>query len=186
MAQGVDAPAVVEQDLRAGLLAKVILNLVRVRMVSYLQSTRAFPQCLAALLHPDEDIRGQLLAWMQDCYKGWQALSKLSGPPEEIRAMLRRSWFQQLLVKETFAHLLATGFDRELPPALKELLGSAFSGIGQSKVVEDGIKVISEAASANPNKKLGARQKWARLAQSHVLAGLHRFTALTPRHCSVP
>eukprot|EP00974_Lingulodinium_polyedra_P087369 8468919-Lingulodinium_polyedra.AAC.1 len=91
--------------------------------------------------------------------------------------MLRRSWFQGQLVREVFAQVLAVGF-KEVPPAVGSVLRQAFGGIGQSKVVEDGIKVISQAVDGAPNKRLGARGKWQSLAKSSVLHGLHRFPKL--------
>eukprot|EP00974_Lingulodinium_polyedra_P020524 1986002-Lingulodinium_polyedra.AAC.1 len=56
----------------------------------------------------------------------------------------------------------------------------AFSGIGQTKVVEDGVKVLREAEKASANKVLGPRAKWSALLNSKVITELHRLPAIDP------
>eukprot|EP00974_Lingulodinium_polyedra_P017179 1666312-Lingulodinium_polyedra.AAC.1 len=94
---------------------------------------------MAALLHPEASTRAVYLTWLKTSYEAWQRMRQVDGQPEELRTMLKESWFHQQLVKEVMAHLVQSDF-REVPPAVTDLLTSCFRGLGQSKVIEDGIK----------------------------------------------
>ena len=121
---------------------------------------------------PSEEERKAQLAWMEQCYTAWLRLEEEKLPVAEVRDMLRRSWFQGQFVKEIFTGVLAVGF-KEVPAEVGTVLRQALGGIGQSKVVDDWIKFISQAAEASANKRLGARGKWQALVRSPVLHGLH-------------
>eukprot|EP00974_Lingulodinium_polyedra_P014713 1424561-Lingulodinium_polyedra.AAC.1 len=96
---------------------------------------------------------------MEQCFEAWLRISTTAAPYQEARELVGRSWFQQQLVREAFAQVLSTRF-KAVPPTLQELLRDLFTGLGQTKVVEDGIHQVSLAASDAPNKQLGARRKW--------------------------
>ena len=145
-------------------------------MTSVLQATTEFRMSFAALLHPDKDMRQQHLAWLEHCYSSWLRVSCSKGQTAELRQILWRSGFHQQLVREVFGHLVSTKFE-EVSPTLKELLSGAFRGIGQSKLIEDGIKAVSEAADKTQHKKLAARETWAILVRSNVLG---TFTTSPP------
>eukprot|EP00974_Lingulodinium_polyedra_P028530 2749575-Lingulodinium_polyedra.AAC.1 len=66
------------------------------------------------------------------------------------------------------------------------MLERAFVGIGQTKVVEDGVKVLREAEEGSKSKKLGPRAKWCALYNSAVLAGLHRLPAVDAAKAPLP
>ena len=105
-------------------------------------------------------------------YQGASAPDTKAG----VKQMVKRSWFNHEFVRVVCARLFSTGF-RSVPPGLAQLLKETFGGIGQTKVVEDGNKVISLAAEVG-NKKLTSREKWHALLRSNVLQGLHRFEPL--------
>ena len=57
------------------------------------------------------------------------------------------------------------------------------SGIGQTKIVEDGINELLLAAHTQSSKRLGAREKWRALHRSPVLNPLHRMPKLDEKPC---
>eukprot|EP00974_Lingulodinium_polyedra_P002931 273648-Lingulodinium_polyedra.AAC.1 len=99
----------------------------------------AFPLSFAALLHPDPSVQKRQLAWMQQCFEAYQRLCSEPSLPAAAREVKERSWFQHQLVKEVFAHALAAEWPT-VGPMLAQILERAFTGLGQTKVVEDGVK----------------------------------------------
>eukprot|EP00974_Lingulodinium_polyedra_P057054 5489043-Lingulodinium_polyedra.AAC.1 len=57
------------------------------------------------------------------------------------------------------AHCLAAQWP-SVSPQLTLVLRRGFAGLGRTKLVEDGVKVVREAEDAAPDKKVGPRRKW--------------------------
>ena len=66
------------------------------------------------------------------------------------------------------------------------MLRHLFAGIGQTKVVEDGAKVLREAEAVAAHKTVTVRAKWHALNRSSVLHTLHRFPRLDETRHPLP
>lgn len=181
-----DTPMMLEQDRFAHLAGNHVMNIVANRLKTVLQHTMAFPLSFAALLSPDDAVVTRQLLYMKECYNAWQKAVNSANKTEDLRKLLERSWFHHQLVRIIFALALAADWQTPLCSCLHAILEDLFCGIGQTKVVEDGNKVVSLASEGSASKRLGARTKWQRLINSNVLQVLHHFHTLDGKASSLP
>lgn len=174
-----------EQDGLAKVYVTLVLCVMRLRLSTVLQSMLACPLSLVLLLHPDETMRWRHMKWLRICFDGYHKVKSTVAPSSELEKMIGRSWFEWQLVRDVLA-LLWVGRFEDVVPLLQELLDQCFRGLGQTKAVEDGMKVMRTAENVSANKKVGCRAKWCCLQESNVLKGLHRMPVIDPVKSTLP
>ncbi|CAE7209363.1 unnamed protein product [Symbiodinium sp. CCMP2592] len=141
----------------------------RLRTLSELQG---YPYKFPALLGP---AASQVLQQMRRDWQPWQSIQDLKGAFWE--RMRKRSFFNQLKVLQIFQ--LAANAEWKMTETLAQLIRQDWSGITQTKLIEDGVRE-GRVAEMNPgfNKRVKPERLYENLINGDVACKKHRFSTL--------
>ena len=162
------------QDALAGNLVSLAGKLLRYRAGSQLFYTNGFG-ATAGLVHPDPAYVANSLRFFQDCSETMDAVH--ANGSLRAKQMMSDHPFCSPLSQHVLAELRSTSF-RSLTPRLHTLLTDVWSGLLNTKIIEDCNKVQREAEQRNSNAKdLGRLAGW-RAVTANKLVEAYRRTEI--------
>jgi len=165
---------IADQDLWARAAVRFVILLLRFRLKGLLWLTRGWPGQFAKLNHADGEVVSDTLHRMRVAYSSWVAARKLPRPPAVLAKLLRRSVFQQPAVVNTMR--LARDAGWQMSPDLRAAMFGMWSGIGHTKVVEDGFHYCRDLEQKlQANTRTAPMAMWHTLHQNRVLSAVHKY-----------
>ena len=102
------------------------------------------------------------------------------GRNKELETKLDRSFMNWEVVKRMYRLAKKTGF-KERSPAMQAMCEDISMGLGQTKVLEDGVGQFRRAeGKESENKFLTMAHMWVTPIKAHILDKVHRHTSIDP------
>ena len=171
------------QDGLAANLVSLSQKLIRYRAGAQLFYTNGFG-ATAGLVHPDHQYVANSLAFFQDCSDTIDAV--LETGTLRAKQMLADHPFLTPISQYVIAELKAAEF-REVPPGLRTLLTNVWSGLLNTKIIEDCNKVQREAEQRNgTSKDLGRLAGWRAVSANKLVESYRRAEVKSDKLYHVP
>lgn len=159
------------QDSLAGQMGRMLLHLLRVRAGSQLFHTNGFG-ATAGLVHLEDSCRAGSLKFFQAMYETVKAIHE-SGTLLAKTVLVAH--FSQTPVMKYILQGLSSSMFKVAPDFLAEELRCIWSGLLNSKLIEDGNKIQREAEQRHSSSKdLGRMAGWFGLTNSGLLKSYGR------------
>lgn len=159
------------QDSLAGQMGRMLLHLLRVRAGSQLFHTNGFG-ATAGLVHLEDSCRAGSLKFFQAMYETVKAIHE-SGTLLAKTVLVAH--FSQTPVMKYILQGLSSSMFKVVPDFLAEELRYIWSGLLNSKLIEDGNKIQREAEQRHSSSKdLGRMAGWFGLTNSGLLKSYGR------------
>ena len=132
-----------------------------------------------ALLLGGASCQEKCLRQMESIFDTWQA-AMAQGRDKELQTKLDRSFMNWEVVKHMYRLAKNTGF-KECSPAMQAMCEDMFKGLGQTKVLEDGMGQFRRAeGKESENKFFTMAHMWVTPIKAHILDKVHRYTDIDP------
>lgn len=164
-----DDIVVINEDKVVTAYGDLILGLLGARLQTETCYTQALPLRLVSLL--SDEAAPQAIEQLHKQYKAWQEVEALTSyfwKRVQLRSPFGLCFVQQVI------ELLAEN-KWAMSDKLAGVLRGAFSGLGQTKIVEDGFQKERHAESKNSNRRMALARSWMAPVNAEVLCGIHRF-----------
>ena len=164
-APDVESPQVVRQDEFAGLLGRMITELLSARLRRCLWFLRGWPALFCLL-------PGGGLQMLRSDWRNYQSLQERGCAPE----ILERSVFRTKSVMQVVLLLDATQW--QVSPELEQLLRRRGKRLQATQLIEDGFKRQRKSEKEQSNRVGAARRAFSVLVEKHLLSIEHQFDEL--------
>ena len=186
-----DTPDIVrelqEQEELADTTFRLVVHLLRFRASSMAWHC-CWPGAAALFTSPDRGEQEEALRLLRLDYSAYCAACEYSGASSFLAKVCKKNAFSTTLMSEMAAFACLTP-DAEADVVLPELASHSrllFTGFGQTKVIEDGIKEVRDRADRDVcNKRLACVHQWKALQDTRVL-GKHGREELAPPAENMP
>jgi hypothetical protein len=144
---GIMSPAVAWQDSLATSLARLVTGIVAERAGSMVWHTSFYPGRLAGIFNEEASVG--IMEELKVCTGAWRAAQQQAGPI--LKKMVQRSPFGTTYMK--WVVVIAEQGGWQCTNMLKELVAAVFSGIGQSKIIEDNNQRLRDRETRDNSSK---------------------------------
>ena len=179
---GAEEPAVLQQDRRAALRWRTAWAVVARRLRGMLWIGGGWPGQMALLAAAESAVQEEGLRRLQRAHLAFEA-ARAQAQTTTLKSILRKSPFQ--FVPMRLCVRLAETTAWRLPnEGLCEFARSAWSAIGQTKLVEDGFcRLRDEESRGQKSNVVRHDRQWASLVTTGLISETHSFTAVSTDGC---
>ena len=166
---------IMEHEDAATLSGRMALSLVAHRIRRSLWLVESYPVSLLRLLHPDAEVASRCLQDFKLDYEIFTRLAKTERPTAVMRAVLARSVFQLISVKQVVSAFEESGW--ALTPGIRQMLERRSLVIASTQVVEDTNSLMTSDRDRPGNSRWRRPQSgMAAALAGKVLEHVHEYT----------